>query len=226
MKTKTTLQAVGYGFVAVVVFGVLLFWPAGTFHYWQAWAFLAVYAVAAVAASIYGGIANPAVAQRRMRGGPAAETRAAQKLAVTALFAAFASFLIVSALDHRFGWSAVPAAVSIFGDVLVAVGLAVGTLTVVQNNYAAANITVEADQPVISTGLYGVVRHPMYFSLVIVMVGIPLALGSYWALAGLAVGLLALALRIEDEEKMLEDELAGYREYQQKVRSRLVPFVW
>lgn len=223
---KVVVQAVGSALIAVVVFGLLLFWPAGTFAYWQAWVFLAIYAVAALVPTISWGAANPALLQRRLRGGPVAETRMAQKLAVTGLFAAFAALLVVSALDHRFGWSTVPVTVSIVGDVLAAVGLVLGTLSVVQNNYAAANVTVEADQPVITTGLYGFVRHPMYFSLVIAMVGIPLALGSYWALTGVAVGLLALALRIEDEEKMLEDELAGYREYQQKVRSRLVPYLW
>ncbi|MGH3632606.1 methyltransferase family protein [Mycobacterium sp.] len=222
---KIILQTVGYGSIAVVVFGLLLFWPAGTFDYWQAWVFLAIYA-AAVGSSIYWGTRNPAVLQRRLHGGPAAETRVAQKLAITGLFTAFAALLIVSALDHRFGWSTLPAAVWVVGDVLVAVGLGVGILTVVENSYAAANITVEAEQRVISTGLYGFVRHPMYFSLVIVMVGIPLALGSYWGLAGLVVGLPFLALRIEDEENMLEHELAGYPEYAQKVRYRLVPFVW
>ncbi len=224
---KTIAQTMGYGCIAVVVFGVLLFWPAGTLDYWQAWVFLAIYAAAVVVApSIYLGTASPAVLERRLHGGPAAETRIAQKLAITGLFAAFAASLVVSALDHRFGWSSLPTAVSVVGDVLVALGLGMGTLTVVQNNYAGANITVEAEQPVISTGLYGFVRHPMYFSLVIMMLGIPLALGSYWGLAGLAVGVPFLALRIEDEENMLEHDLAGYREYAQKVRYRLVPYVW
>ncbi|OBA77958.1 hypothetical protein A9W99_25600 [Mycobacterium sp. 1164966.3] len=223
---KLIVQTLGYGLVAVVVFGVLLFWPAGTFAYWQAWVFLAIYAAAALIPTIGWGASNPAILQRRLRGGPAAETRIAQKLAITGLFAAFASLLVVSALDHRFKWSTVPTAVSVLGDVLVAVGLGAGALAVAQNNYASANIAVEAEQPVISTGLYGFVRHPMYFFAVILMVGMPLALGSYWGLAGVVVGVFFLALRIEDEEKMLEHELAGYREYQQKVRSRLVPYIW
>lgn len=222
---KLIVQTVGYGFIAIVVFGLLLFWPAGTFDYWQAWVFLAIYAVG-IASSLYWGIRNPAVLQRRLHGGPAAETRAAQKLAMTGIFAAFTAVLVVSALDHRFGWSTLPVAVSVLGDVLVAAGLGMGILAVVQNSYAGANITVEAEQPVVSTGLYGFVRHPMYFSLVIMMVGIPLALGSYWGLAGLVLGLLSLALRIQDEEDMLEHELAGYPEYTRKVRYRLVPFVW
>ncbi|OHV04215.1 methyltransferase family protein [Mycobacterium talmoniae] len=223
---KLILQTVGYGFFALVVFGLLLFWPAGTFDYWQAWVFLAIYAVAAVAPTLAWGPRNPAVLQRRIRGGPAAETRAAQKLAVTGLFAAFGSLLVVSALDHRFGWSTAPTAVSVVGDVVLAVGLGLGILAVAQNSYAAANVTVEAEQPVISTGLYGLVRHPMYFALVIMMVGIPLALGSYWGLAGAVGGVPFLALRIADEEKMLTNDLVGYRAYTQQVHYRLLPYVW
>lgn len=223
---KAILQALGYGFIVLVVLGVLLFWPAGTFDYWQAWLFLAVYAVAAVAPTIYWGVTNPAVLRRRMRGGPAAETRTVQKLASTGLFMAFAAVVVVSALDHRFGWSAVPMVVSAIGAVVVAVGLGIGILTVAQNSYAAANIAVETQQPVISTGLYGVVRHPMYLSTVIVMVGLPLALDSYWGLVGLALGGLSVMLRIDDEEKMLTNELAGYRAYIQRVRYRLLPYVW
>ncbi|PQM48644.1 hypothetical protein C1Y40_01150 [Mycobacterium talmoniae] len=134
--------------------------------------------------------------------------------------------LVVSALDHRFGWSTAPTAVSVVGDVVLAVGLGLGILAVAQNSYAAANVTVEAEQPVISTGLYGLVRHPMYFALVIMMVGIPLALGSYWGLAGAVGGVPFLALRIADEEKMLTNDLVGYRAYTQQVHYRLLPYVW
>lgn len=150
---KTIAQAVGYGFVVLVVFGLLLFWPAGTFDYWQAWVFLAVYAIAAISPSIYWGATNPTVLRRRLHGGPVAETRTAQKLASTGFFVTFAVLVVVSALDHRFGWSNAPTAVSVLGDVMVAAGLGVGILTVAQNSYAGANITVEAEQRVITTGL-------------------------------------------------------------------------
>jgi len=134
--------------------------------------------------------------------------------------------MVVSALDFRFGWSAVPAAISVAGDVLVAVGLGIAMLTTIQNSYASANITVESGQELVSTGLYAVVRHPMYFGNVVLMIGIPLALGSYWALLFVIPGLAVLAVRIRDEEKVLRQELAGYREYEQRVHYRLVPYVW
>ncbi len=142
------------------------------------------------------------------------------------LYLSFGAMFVVSALDHRFGWSAPPAAVCLVGDVLVAVGLVMVVLVIIQNNYAATTVRVESGQSVVSTGLYGLVRHPMYTANVIMMIGLPLALGSYWGLAFVAPGLMVLASRIRDEEKLLEGELAGYREYTQKVRYRLVPGMW
>jgi protein-S-isoprenylcysteine O-methyltransferase Ste14 len=132
----------------------------------------------------------------------------------------------VSALDFRFGWSSVPAAVSVVGDVLVAVGLLVAMITTIQNGYAAANINVESGQTVVSTGGYSVVRHPMYFGNVVLMIGIPLALGSYWGLVFVIGGLVVLVTRILDEEKVLTQQLAGYIDYALRVRFRLVPYVW
>jgi len=129
-------------------------------------------------------------------------------------------------LDYRFGWSAVPAAVSVVGDVLVGAGLLVSMITTIQNGYAAANITVESGQKVVSTGVYSVVRHPMYFGNVVMMIGVPLALGSYWALLFVIPGLAVLATRILDEEKALGQDLDGYDEYTHKVHYRLVPGVW
>jgi protein-S-isoprenylcysteine O-methyltransferase Ste14 len=99
-------------------------------------------------------------------------------------------------------------------------------LVIIQNGYAAANITVESGQQLVSSGLYGLVRHPMYTGNVVLMLGIPLALGSYWGLFLLLPGVLVLVLRIRDEESLLEQELAGYRDYEQKVQYRLLPYVW
>lgn len=223
---KAIGQGLGYGLIAAVSYGLLLFWPAGTFDYWQAWVFLAVYGVISVACCLYWGLTNPAVLQRRLRGGPKSETRPAQKLASTALIAAFGSVFLISAFDHRFGWSAVPTAVSVLGQVVVVLGLGLGILAVVQNGYAAANITVENDQPVVSTGLYGLVRHPMYFSLLVTMVGLAPALGSYWGLTGALVSVPILVVRILDEEQLLTQELSGYRDYTRHVRYRLLPGLW
>jgi protein-S-isoprenylcysteine O-methyltransferase Ste14 len=212
--------------LGLVAFALMLFVPAGTTHYWQGWAFLAVFALSTWIPTMYLIRTNPAALERRMHVGPGAETRPLQRVLITIVFVAFAATFIVSALDHRFGWSRVPAAVSVVGDVLVAAGLGVAMLVIIENSYAAANVTVEAGQQLVSTGLYGLVRHPMYTGNVLLMLGIPLALGSYWGLFLLSFGIVVLVLRIRDEEELLTRELSGYREYTQQVRYRLLPFVW
>jgi protein-S-isoprenylcysteine O-methyltransferase Ste14 len=215
------------GLVQLVALGALLFAPAGTFGYWQAWVVLAVvFALATVVPSVYLLRANPVALQRRISGGPAAEARSVQRLVMAGLYLSLVAMVVVSALDHRFGWSPVPAAICAAGDVLLAVGLAVVVLVVIQNAYASTTVRVEASQTVVSSGLYGLVRHPMYTGNVIMMVGLPLALGSYWGLVFVLPGLAVLAWRIRDEETLLREELAGYREYTQQVRYRLVPCMW
>ena len=149
-----------------------------------------------------------------------------QKLINVGIMLSVVAAGVVSALDHRFGWSTVPTAVVVVGNVLVLVGLGLAELVVIQNNYAAATITVEEEQPVVSTGLYGLVRHPMYVGALIMMVGMPLALASYWGLLTLIPGVLVFVARITDEEKALRQELDGYDEYTEKVHYRLVPGVW
>ena len=223
---KVAIQAIASGLIGLVVFGLLVFWPAGTFDYWQGWAFIAVFAASTMIPSLYLAAKNPAALERRMQAGPAAETRPLQKLIISFAFVSLGATIVVSALDFRFGWSSVPAAISVTGDVLVALGLGISMIVTIQNGYAAANVKVESGQDLVSTGLYGVVRHPMYFGNVVLMIGIPLALGSYWGLLFVIPGLAVLATRILDEEKVLTQQLAGYRDYAQRVHYRLVPYVW
>jgi protein-S-isoprenylcysteine O-methyltransferase Ste14 len=223
---NTVLRAFASSIFGLVLLGFILFYPAGTFHYWQAWAFIAAFTTATIVPTIYLGRTNPAALQRRMRAGPRAESRTVQKFIIVGAFVTLFAMMVLSALDHRFGWSSVPPVVAIIGDALVVVGLGVAMLVVVQNSYAAATVTVEADQPVISSGLYGLVRHPMYVGNVILMLGTPLALGSYWGLVMVLPGILVLVFRILDEERTLVAELDGYRDYTQRVHYRLLPYVW
>jgi protein-S-isoprenylcysteine O-methyltransferase Ste14 len=224
MKTAIRLTATSvFGTAATAL---ILFGPAGTFHYWQAWVFLAVFTAASLGPTIYLAKANPAALRRRMHAGPRAETRAAQKVIITGSFFVLFAMMAFSALDHRMGWSTVPGWVCLLGDALVAAGLGLAMLVIIQNSYAAANVTVEAGQKVASGGVYKFVRHPMYVGNVIMMVGMPLALGSYWGLLLVVPGIVVLVLRILDEEKLLIQDLPGYREYAQHVRYRLVPNVW
>ncbi|WP_297592412.1 isoprenylcysteine carboxylmethyltransferase family protein [Mycobacterium sp.] len=224
MKTGIRVTTTSIG--GILSWILILLLPAGTLHYWQAWVFIAVFTVATIVPTVYLSRANPAALQRRMRAGPRAETRTAQKFIITASFLGLFVTMVFSALDHRFGWSSVPAWVSLLGDVLVAAGLGIAMLVIVQNSYAGATVTVEAGQSLVSGGLYKFVRHPMYVGNVIMMIGIPLALGSYWGLLFIIPGVVVLALRIFDEEKLLMHELPGYREYAERVRYRLVPSIW
>jgi protein-S-isoprenylcysteine O-methyltransferase Ste14 len=223
---NTVLRAIASSIFGLGLLGFILFYPAGTFHYWQAWVFIAAFTAATIVPTIYLGRTNPAALRRRMRAGPRAESRTVQKFIITGAFVALFAMMVLSALDHRFGWSSVPPVVALIGDGLVMVGLGIAMLVVVQNSYAAATVTVETDQQVISSGLYGLVRHPMYVGNVVLMLGIPLALGSYWGLVMVLPGILVLVFRVLDEERTLVAELDGYRDYTQRVHYRLLPYVW
>lgn len=223
---KAVARVLALGFVELAVFGVVLFALAGTLNFWQAWVFLVVFALSTWIPAIFLQRADPAAHKRRKRAGPAAETRTVQKVLIAGWYASLAAMVIVSGLDHRFDWSTVPPVICVAGDVLVALGLGVTSLVVIQNSYAASTVQVESGQQLVSTGLYGLVRHPMYTGNVLTIVGFPLALGSYWGLVPVVSGLIALVIRIRDEERLLVAELDGYREYTEKARYRLVPYMW
>jgi protein-S-isoprenylcysteine O-methyltransferase Ste14 len=223
---KTVARLTASSILGLVAFGVILFLPAGTFDYWQAWVFIAVFTVATIVPTIYLYRTNPAALQRRMHVGPRAETRPAQKIIITASFVDIFAMMAFSAFDHRMGWSTVPVWVSLLGSVLVAAGLGIAMVVIAQNGYAASTVTVEAGQQLVSSGVYRFIRHPMYVGNLAMMFGIPLALGSYWGLLFVIPSVAVIVFRILDEEKLLIEELAGYREYAQRVRYRLMPNVW
>jgi protein-S-isoprenylcysteine O-methyltransferase Ste14 len=169
---------------------------------------------------------DPALLARRMRGGPMFEKEGTQRIIMVFTSPGFIALLVVPALDHRFGWSAVPVWLVVLGDVLVAIGFYFIFVVYRENTFTAATIEVAAGQKVITTGPYAVVRHPMYASGSLYVLGTPLALGSYWGFLALAAMAPFLLWRLLDEERMLTRDLPGYAEYQQRVRHRLVPKVW
>jgi protein-S-isoprenylcysteine O-methyltransferase Ste14 len=212
--------------VLVVVMGLLLFIPAGTLRYRQAWVYLSIFTGASVLITLYLMRNDPGLLERRMRSGPRAEKRPTQKFIMLATIIGFIALLIVPSLDHRFGWSAVPLGGELLGDVLVVVGFYFMYLVYRENTFASATIQVVEGQRVISTGPYAIVRHPMYAGGALYLLGTPLALGSYWGLLALGATLAFLIWRLLDEEGFLAKNLRGYAEYQKRVRHRLVPFVW
>ena len=212
--------------VLAVVMALLLFIPAGTIHYWQAWVYLFIFMGASLLTTLYLMKKDPALLNRRMRGGPTAEKRRTQKLIMLFTSICFIALLVVPALDHRFRWSAMPLSCVIAGDVLVAMGFYLIFLVYKENTFTSATIEVTADQKVISTGPYAIVRHPMYASALLYLVGTPLALGSFWGLLALWGMMPFLIWRLYDEESFLAGNLPGYTEYQKKVRHRIIPFIW
>jgi protein-S-isoprenylcysteine O-methyltransferase Ste14 len=225
MRTLAAKGSVGL-LCLIVVMAALLFIAAGTLDYWQAWTFLAVYFASSVVISLYLLKKDPALLARRMSGGPFAEKETAQKIIMSFTSLGFIGLLAVPALDHRFGWSQMPPAVALAGDLLMGSGWLAIYYVFKENSFASATIELAPDQNVISTGPYALVRHPMYLSALVLLLGIPIALGSWWGILVIVAILPALIWRLIDEERFLASNLPGYVAYQQKVRYRLIPWVW
>jgi protein-S-isoprenylcysteine O-methyltransferase Ste14 len=227
----TTRNFFTFPYIATSVLGLLafcavLFVPASTLNYWQAWVFIVVFATSTQAIGIYLAFKDPALLERRMQFGPGAEQRTPQRIISTLAFVGFLGILVFCALDHRFGWSPVPFWVSLLGDALVVLGLFVTLRVLRENRFSASNIRIERSQTVVTTGLYAIVRHPMYAGALIMLLGVPLALDSWLGLLLVVLMIPVLVWRILDEERLLRNELSGYTEYAHRVRFRLVPFVW
>ena len=213
-------------FGLAVAMALLIFVPAGTVNYWQAWVYLAVFMTASALTTIYLMSEDPALLERRMRAGPTAEKELAQRVIMVFASLGFIALVVVPALDRRFGWSQVPASIALAGDLLVSVGFYLVLLVYRENTFTSATIEVVEGQTVVSTGPYAIVRHPMYASASLYLLGTPLALGSYWGLVPIVLTLPFLIWRLLDEERFLVKNLAGYTDYQRRVRYRLVPLLW
>jgi len=212
--------------VLALAMALLVLVPAGTLDYWQAWVYLAVFLGAASLITRHLMKRDPALLRRRMSGGPTAEREPAQRTIMLFASLAFISMLVVPGFDHRFAWSLVPTYAVVAGNVMTAVGFYLISLVYRENSFTSATVEVVEGQRVISTGPYAIVRHPMYASSSLYVLGTPLALGSWWGLVPV-VGLFPLLVwRLLDEERLLARSLPGYREYQQRVRYRLVPGIW
>jgi protein-S-isoprenylcysteine O-methyltransferase Ste14 len=223
---NANLKAVAGSLVLLVITATVIFTSAWTFDYWQAWVFLLVFFGSAFAITIYLMKADPRLLERRINAGPLNEKEASQKIIQSLAQASFLLVIIFPALDHRFGWSMVPSHVNIAGDVLIIIGFYIVFLTFKENTHASALIEVETDQKVVSTGPYALVRHPMYIGALILLVGMPLALGSLWGVLTIVPITAVIVWRLLDEEQFLTKNLPGYVEYERKVKYRLIPSVW
>jgi protein-S-isoprenylcysteine O-methyltransferase Ste14 len=215
------------GSLALLVFtAAALFLSAWTFDYWQAWVFLFAFFGSAFAITIYLMKKDPKLLERRINAGPLHEKEVSQKIIQSLAQASFLLVIIFPALDHRFDWSALPAYISIIGDVLIVIGFYIVFLVFKENTYASALIEVDTEQTVISTGPCAWVRHPMYIGALILLLGMPVALGSLWGVLTIVPITAVIVWRLLDEERFLTKSLPGYEEYKNNVKYRLVPLVW
>src|SRR6266403_1332560 len=209
--------------ISVIIVAVFLFLPAGSLRYWQGWAFMALWFLPMLIASPYFLMHDPQLVERRLQTKEkSSEQKTIIRLAQPIVFAN----LLVPGLDYRFGWSRVPLWLTILSEALVLAGYLITFWVMKENSFASRTVQVMEGQRVISTGPYRVVRHPMYFGAVLMLLFTPLALGSSWALPGfLLVGVL-IVLRLLHEESVLSRELPGYSEYCERTRYRLIPLFW
>lgn len=224
MRTGKLALQFGISFIMLMaVYAGLLFIPAGTWDYWQAWAYLAAFGVPALVISVYFLLRDPAFLARRMKW---REPERAQQISQSVISVLYFGGFVIAGLDQRYGWSQVPAILTIVSDLLIVGGFVLVWRVFVENRYAATTIEVEEGQPVISTGPYALVRHPMYLGALPMLLLTPLALGSYWAFCAYVPVTIALLFRIRNEEAVLLRDLPGYAEYRRSVRWRLIPGVW
>lgn len=206
-----------------LVLGLIFFIPAGTLDYWEAWVYCIVLLVPFLFVLTYLLSKDPELLARRIRHN---EKESAQRRIIGASGVIFFIGFLIPGLDHRYGWSEIPAGAVLGADVLVILGYVLVFLVFKENPFASRVVEVEPDQKVISTGPYSLVRHPMYLGTSIMWLATPVALGSYWALPVFLILPIVLVYRIRNEEEVLLRELPGYREYTQNVRYRLIPGIW
>jgi protein-S-isoprenylcysteine O-methyltransferase Ste14 len=223
---KLYIRAFRSALLGTLTLAALLFIPAWTINYWQAWVYMAVFITATAMITIYLALHDPMLLESRMTVGPRAETQPTQKIIMFFAMVGFIALLVFPALDYRFGWSPVSPLVSLAADVLVALGFLLTFFVLMENRYGSSTIQVVEGQKVVSTGPYALVRHPMYAGVLPLLIGTPLALGSWLGLLGLILIVPTIIWRLLDEEKFLHKNLPGYTDYTRKVRYRLVPYIW
>ena len=223
-KNKALIKKIIVRFTMLpVILSLIIFVPAGTINYWQVYAYFAVILIPMIFIIRYFVKKDLLFLERRLK---TREREKQQKIIQVAFTIIFFMGYIVSGLDKRFGWSDIPFPVVLIVDVVILTGYIIVFYVFKQNSYASRVVEVEQDQKVISTGLYSIVRHPMYIGILIMYIPTPIAIGSFWGLIPILSIPIALVLRILNEEKVLNEELNGYKEYCQKTKYRLIPYVW
>ena len=209
--------------MGLLLVGALLFCPAGTLAYPNAWLFICLLFLPILVLGVVLFCKAPALLEKRLNG---KETNATQKGVVAASGLLFVGGFVVAGLDFRFGWSRVPLWVTVLSSVILLLSYALYAAVMRENAYLSRTIEVQKDQVVVDTGLYGIVRHPMYAATVWLFLSIPVVLGSWWSLLCFLPYIAVIAVRICNEEKLLAEQLLGYSDYQKRVKYRILPFIW
>lgn len=223
MTKELFFQGIAKFLIGVVLLGVLIFLPAWTLHYWQGWLLMGILFIPMLGAGIVMMLKSPELLRKRLN---AKEQETEQKQVILWSGVMFVAAFVIAGLNHRFQWIVLPDAVCITAAVLFLVCYALYAEVLRENVYLSRTVEVQEGQQVISTGMYGIVRHPMYMVTVGLFLMMPLVLGSLLSFVILLFYLPLIAKRIRSEEQVLMDGLSGYQEYMRKVRYRLIPFVW
>ena len=223
MTIKLFLSAIAKFALGVVLLGALLFWPAGTLNYPQGWLLMGILFIPMFLAGLVMMAKNPNLLRSRLN---AKEKRGEQSLVVKLSGLMFLVGFILAGLSFRFGWWMLPKWVSILGAVLFLISYALYAEVLRENTWLSRTIEVQEGQTVVCSGLYGIVRHPMYAATLVLFLSMPLVLGSVWCLLVFLAYPAIISKRLLDEERFLLEELPGYDEYMKKVKWRLVPFIW
>jgi protein-S-isoprenylcysteine O-methyltransferase Ste14 len=226
MKKKLAIKSI-LGFLNLfIMMGLSLFLPAGTLYYNQAWWYLAIFLGGVIIITLYIFVNDKNLLQSRLKVGSIAEKRKVQKIIQGFASLGFIGMFIISGIDRRYQWSDVPEGLWVFSDLMIISAMTILFIIFRKNSFLSATIEVQEQQHVVTNGPYAIVRHPMYASALLLFIFTPLALGSFWALLSLPLMIIVLVLRSLDEEKTLNAELTGYQDYCNKVRYRLVPYIW
>jgi protein-S-isoprenylcysteine O-methyltransferase Ste14 len=202
------------------------FLPAGTIDYPEAWCYLAIFFAGVIGITIYILKNDKPLLQSRLKGGASAEKRSFQKVVQAVASLGFLGLYVIAGFDQRFHWSKVPTWIVIAADLLLVFTMLLFFIVFKKNSYLSAVVEVQEGQKIMDDGPYGVIRHPMYSTALLLFVISPLSLASYWALLTLPLMVAVLVSRCLDEEKLLKNELPGYKDYCSTVRYRLIPFIF
>ena len=223
MTAKLFIQAIIKFLAGFILIGLLIFLPAGTFSFFNGWLFMIILFVPMFLAGIVMMFKNPSLLKSRLN---AKEKQREQNIVIKLSGIMFLLGFIVAGLDFRFNWFTLPKGVVLGATIVFLIAYILYAEVLRENTYLSRTIEVQENQKVIDTGLYGIVRHPMYSATLLLFLSMPLVLGSIYSFLIFLAYPLIIAKRIKEEEKFLEEELEGYREYKQKVKYRLIPFIW